>query len=70
MTTKTETQKWVIEFPDNTTISPEHQATIKELEKNQIQKCETRDIVKQLILVKTGVYYSVSRNYRILLKDK
>ena len=66
-----EKQKWVIEFAEDTIITPAKQAEILALmETDKAKNAATRDILKQVILMATGVFFSVSHNYKILLKDK
>jgi hypothetical protein len=64
-------QKWTVEFPENTNISTEKQAEVSAafLTKG-VQKCETRDQVKQFIVYKTGEFWNESRTYIIKLEDK
>ena len=64
-------QKWVVSFPENTNISEAKQAEIQAafLTKG-VQKCETRDQVKQFIVYKTGEFWNESRTYNIILEDK
>ena len=71
MTIDITNKMWDIEFHPNTTISAEKQAEIRALFlTDEIQLCPNRDVIKQHILFRTGVYYAVSHKYSIILKDK
>jgi len=71
MTIDLENKMWEINFPPDTSISPEKQAEIRALFlTDEIQSCPNRDVIKQHILFRTGIYYAEVLKYKILLKDK
>lgn len=71
MTIDLENKMWDIEFPANTSVSAEKQAEIRAMFlTDEIQLCPNRDVIKQHILFRTGIYFAVSHKYTILLKDK
>ena len=71
MTIDITNKMWDVEFPPDTSVSPEKQAEIRALFlTDEIQLCPNRDVIKQHILFRTGIYFAVTHKYKILLKDK